>query len=85
MSTLEIILLAVIMTTILTAIAGYFYYLQRKLKLNKAVPPAATIAAGVRMCSICGTALPKTAVRTHEGKWRCAEHKLLRFPQESNK
>lgn len=32
---------------------------------------------GDHFCDICGANLPKDAIRTHRGHWRCAEHKAL--------
>ena len=31
--------------------------------------------AQVPRCGICQRELPQPAVRTHDGKWRCAQHK----------
>ncbi len=32
---------------------------------------------GAHRCDVCDDQLPKSAIRTHSGKWRCAEHKAL--------
>lgn len=41
--------------------------------------PYTPIATGqaTRVCEVCGRALPADALRTHDGRWRCAIHKAV--------
>lgn len=37
--------------------------------------PTVTLAAVDRVCGVCEQPLSATAIKTHDGKWRCAAHK----------
>lgn len=69
MSVLEIVL-----SVLLVVVVAYGAYLRRKLTQV----PTSPVELGDRKCGVCGRLLPKNAVRTHEGKWRCVEHKQVK-------
>jgi hypothetical protein len=39
--------------------------------------PAQIAADPTKRCGVCQCALDPIAVRTHDGKWRCPEHKTV--------
>jgi len=51
----------------------YNWWKHRQVPIS--VPPSALPKLGPRACGICDKFLPIDAVRTHDGKWRCADHK----------
>jgi hypothetical protein len=46
---------------------GCEYWLRRQSAL--------VAVSGNKRCEVCATALPKSAIRSHDGRWLCARHK----------
>ncbi len=40
-------------------------------------PYSVSVSASTRVCEVCQQPLPVDAIRTHDGRWRCAKHKAV--------
>lgn len=63
----------------IVAVAAAYFGIKAELKSHfgdkLVITKPALKELGLNSCDICSGVLPKGAVRTHDGKWRCSDHK----------
>lgn len=67
---IESLILAIQLAQLILFLACFWTPLREEKRRRETSVPAL-----VRHCGLCGKALPRDAVRTSTGFWRCADHK----------